>query len=231
MGSTGTWFMLKAIAGSTTLRSVRSSALDPLVQTGPQASLASGLITEFLHLILPAGASTATGRRDRLRAPTMGCDAKYYVFSGLSLGYWTRSSLERADVHDRDAVAVAVLLARDRAALVGGRHAGVVARVDGPAAGQQGVGLRRPAVVGQRAELGVDGMSTRADDVAVDAVGEARAADAVADEVVPQAGEWRTHQSGPVPPKLTRFRATIVFLTLNIPGRSGLSAWKRPPPV
>ena len=33
--------------------------------------------------------------------------------------------------------------------------------------------------------------------------------------------------SGPVPLKSTRFRATIVFLTLNVPPGS----WKRPPPV
>ena len=67
--------------------------------------------------------------------------------------------LERADVHDREAVAVAVLLAREaEAALVGGGHAGVVAVVDGRAAGQERVGLRRAAVVRQWAELRVDGV-------------------------------------------------------------------------
>ena len=50
-----------------------------------------------------------------------------------------------------------------------------------------------PAVVGQRAELRVDRVGGRAHDVAVDAVGEAGAAGAVADQVVPLAGEGAGH--------------------------------------
>src|SRR6266700_439297 len=56
--------------------------------------------------------------------------------------------LERADVHDRDTVAVAVLEPGEAGAtLIEGRHAGVVARVDGQAPGLQGIGLGRAAVV------------------------------------------------------------------------------------
>ena len=55
----------------------------------------------------------------------------------------------------------------------------VVARVDGRAAGEQGHGLGRPAVVREHPEIGVD-----AHDVAVDAVEEAAGAGRVADQVV-----------------------------------------------
>src|SRR5262249_2985903 len=89
---------------------------------------------------------------------------------------------------DPAAVAVAIAGPGD-AALVGGRGAGVVAPVDGRAARQQGVGLRATAVVGQRREHRVDGVVGRAHLVALDAVDEAGAAGAVADEVAAGAGE------------------------------------------
>src|SRR5205814_871491 len=96
-----------------------------------------------------------------------------------------RLLLEGADVRDVDAVAVAVLAAREPGpALVGGRRARVVAPVNGRAAGQQRHRLRRPAVTGERAELRVDGAVGRARDVAADAAGEVDpAAGAVPDQV------------------------------------------------
>ena len=136
--------------------------------------------------------------------------------------------LERADVDDRDAVAVAVLHAREAgAALVGGGHAGVVARVDGRAAGQQGVGLGLAAVVGQRAELRVDRVRRSCPTMSP--------LTPLVKPVPPVPSPIRLwpwlvkppDTSGPVPAKSTRFRAMIVFRTLNVPPGS----WKTPPPV
>src|SRR5262245_52263253 len=53
---------------------------------------------------------------------------------------WDRLYLERTDVHDRAAVAIAVLDPREaRAPLVGRRQVAVLAPVDRPAAGQKRV--------------------------------------------------------------------------------------------
>ncbi len=75
-----------------------------------------------------------------------------------------------------------------KAALVCGRCVGVVARVDGRAAGEEGQGLGGAAVIGQgRIEHGVDvphADAVDADDIAVDAVLEAAAAAGVANQVV-----------------------------------------------
>ena len=60
-----------------------------------------------------------------------------------------------------------------------------VAAVDRGAAAEERVRERRPAVVGERAELGVDRGRVRADLVAVHAVDEARTVVPVTDEAVP----------------------------------------------
>ena len=51
------------------------------------------------------------------------------------------------------------------AALVGRREDTVVARVDGPAAGEQGVSLGLSAVIGEWAEFRINRIRARADDV------------------------------------------------------------------
>ena len=53
------------------------------------------------------------------------------------------------------------------AALIGGEIGRVGPRIDRRAACQQGAGLGRPAVVGQRAELWIDESGGRADEVAI----------------------------------------------------------------
>src|SRR5262245_22896345 len=72
----------------------------------------------------------------------------------------TRLQLEGTDVDDAAAVAVAVPGA-EAAALVGEWSLEVVAGVDGLAAGPQGVGERRAAVVGQRPQPGVERVAPR----------------------------------------------------------------------
>src|SRR5207245_5872332 len=71
-----------------------------------------------------------------------------------------------------------------KAALVGGRGVGVVARVHGGTAGKQGHRLARPTVVLKGSEQRIDRTGRRADLVAVDSVGQAAAAGAVADQIV-----------------------------------------------
>ena len=78
-------------------------------------------------------------------------------------------------------------------ALVGRGDDDIVAEVDGPASREKCVSLGPAAIVGERAQFGVDGVGGRPNDVAVDAVGEAGAAGAVADQVVAAAGEAAGH--------------------------------------
>src|SRR5262245_47206224 len=101
-----------------------------------------------------------------------------------------RLALERPNVDNRAAVAVAVLVAREAGtALVRGRHICVVAMVDRRTAGQQGVRRSPAAVVPERPDLRVDRAGARSHDVAVDAIGEGGDAVADADQVVPLARE------------------------------------------
>ena len=86
------------------------------------------------------------------------------------------------------------------AALVGGDaggNEGVVARVDGRAAGQQGHGLGRPAVVAQRGQQGVERRGDGAGQVGADPAG---AAVGLADQVVaPGSRRRRRHRARGAP--------------------------------
>src|SRR5262249_55145039 len=84
-----------------------------------------------------------------------------------------------------------------QAALVGAGGVRPVAGGGGGAAGQRAHRLRRAAVVLERAQPRVDGAGGGADLVAVTAVGDARGAAAVADQVVRGAGEQRPEDVGP----------------------------------
>src|SRR4051794_16156836 len=68
---------------------------------------------------------------------------------------WCSLLLERADIDDAGAIAVAISGPGD-AALVGGGRVGVVAPVDGRATRKQGVGLGGAAVERERAEPRVE---------------------------------------------------------------------------
>ena len=92
-------------------------------------------------------------------------------------------------------------------ALVGGDAGGdegVVARVDGRAAGQQGHGLGRAAVVAQRCQQGVERRGDGAGQVGADPAG---AAVGLADQVVAPGSEG----SAGIGPVLAVFPATIVL--------------------
>ena len=106
---------------------------------------------------MPGGADAVGGRVDHQRAGGLG--------------------LEGADVDDAvDDAGEAALVGGDA-----GGNEGVVARVDGRAAGQQGHGLRRPAVIAQRCQQRVERLGDGAGQVGADPAG---AAVGRADQVV-----------------------------------------------
>ena len=99
-----------------------------------------------------------------------------------------RLLLERTDIDNPAAVAVAIA-GPSHAALVGRGGMGVVALVDGPAAGKEGTRVGGPAVFRQRAQPRIEWGHPRAHLVAVGTVNEPGGAAAIADEVVPAAGK------------------------------------------
>jgi len=136
-----------------------------------------------------------------------------------------RIGFERADVYGRGAVAIAVAEANEwLAALIGSQRValrvfgeGIAAGVDRGAAGKQGVGERRAAVIDKGAELRVQRRGHSAHLVSVDAVGQPGAAGADANQIVRTGGvEWavdivhRSRGTG-------RVRATIVLRNVMVP--------------
>ena len=99
---------------------------------------------------------------------------------------------------------------------------GVVARVDGRAAGQQGHGLGRPAVVAQRCQQGIERRGDGAGQVGADPAG---AAVGLADQVVALGGKGRQRRRARWP---AVFPATIVLPSVVVTVSQSLT---RPPPL